>query len=732
MAIKLQLQPSRNITLTEDSNHWEITSIPAHMKLLADHHPIPSGWVLLRGQVLRQGSDYSARLIAITDQEIHHVFSLPISFKGTLLELIYLPKGCKQLVFEPMRSLGSFEIADGLYLQPVSWAERIFRMIQRVLPVYAQRSRARRVRAGLRSYTPFMSLKKAYNIAGTFRTYSPAPDYDKWIEKFEKLSISEAKHIQNHMKKWHKAPQFTVLITLTGSNSTTQLQRTLNSLKEQLYQKFHIIILCAKQVPSNIHVPNGITDIETISANEHNDIYEHLEASKTPSWFICIQAGVHLTKHALYYMAHNAIKQKRLQLMYTDHDQIDHNGLRHSPVFKPDWSLELLRSHNYINCSVTIRSSLLLQTKELNFFNQYDVLLKITERLNPKAIFHIPAVLYHLPPQSKDTKNDQGTGVILKHLQRLNIKASVTKTAAGCNNITYSLPTKPPMISIIVPTFNAPHYLKQCIESVLNISTYKNYELIIVDNRTVNPSALTYLSQLEDIPHVRVLKYDFPFNYSAINNFASGTARGDVLCLLNNDTQVITPNWMEIMLGHLMQSNVGIVGAKLYYKNNRIQHAGDIIGVGGCAQHLHSGLKKNDPGYCNRAAVAQNLTAVTGACMLTWKRIYDELDGLDAVNLPISFNDTDYCMRVRKAGYHVVWTPYAELYHYESVSRGKNSKKEDSSQALREVKYMRKSWKHMIKHDPFYNPNLSYERPDFSLSHTPIKLSPWKKHRAST
>lgn len=203
-------------------------------------------------------------------------------------------------------------------------------------------------------------------------------------------------------------------------------------------------------------------------------------------------------------------------------------------------------------------------------------------------------------------------------------------------------------------------------------------------------------------------------------------ARGDIVCLLNNDTEVISPDWLEEMVGQLLQTNVGIVGAKLYFPNNQIQHAGDLVGIAGIANHAHSFLDRNAVGYCQRAIVAQELSAVTAACLITWKSIYQQLGGLDAEHLTVAFNDVDYCLRVRQAGYRIVWTPHAELYHHESVSRGKDTSPEKKRRAQHEVKTMRKRWCSALHGDAFYNANLSHERPDFSLSNAPILEKPWQ------
>jgi len=313
------------------------------------------------------------------------------------------------------------------------------------------------------------------------------------------------------------------------------------------------------------------------------------------------------------------------------------------------------------------------------------------------------------------------------HLLRNGTSGEVSETLPGCWRVRHQLSDVPPLVSIIVPTRDEPELIRQCVESLLAKTTYPRFEILVVDNQSADHEALAYLAQIAGQDGIRVLRYDQPFNFSAINNFAAREARGEVLCLLNNDTEVISSDWLEEMVGHLLEPKVGVVGAKLYFPDGRVQHAGDTVGPGGCANHLHSYIERHDPGYCNRAAVAQELSAVTGACMIVWKSIYGDMDGLDENHLPVAFNDVDFCLRVREAGYRVVWTPHAELYHHESVSRGKDKSAEKIQGARREVTYMRKRWKREMRHDPFYNPNLSYERCDFSLSHLPMVKRPWQR-----
>ncbi len=281
------------------------------------------------------------------------------------------------------------------------------------------------------------------------------------------------------------------------------------------------------------------------------------------------------------------------------------------------------------------------------------------------------------------------------------------------------------MVSIVIPTRNAPDLVRVCVTSIRERSSYRNFEIIVVDNQSDDAAALDYFAALAESGAARVLRYTWPFNFSAINNFAVGEARGEAICLLNNDTEVISPDWMETLLGHLVQPGVGAVGAKLLFPDGRVQHAGDAVGPGGCADHLHEALERDDPGYCNRAIVAQEVSAVTAACLMTWKHLYQRLDGLNAKHLKVAFNDVDFCLRVQEAGYRVIFTPHAELYHNESATRGQDRTWRKMRRTKREADYMRARWKARMGHDPYYNPNLSYRRPDFSLSDAPRVRKPW-------
>jgi GT2 family glycosyltransferase len=420
-------------------------------------------------------------------------------------------------------------------------------------------------------------------------------------------------------------------------------------------------------------------------------------------WLMLLQPGDQLAEHALVWFASEIRKYPDAALIYADDDEIE-AGQRCRPRFKPDWSLAHLRSIDYIGRAVVINARALAAVGGVKPENlagdTWELLLRVAEQAGDN-VRHIPAVLLH-----RDAEAEKNSAVVIRHVRHM-------------------LPESVPLASIIIPTRDAVDLLRQCVNSVLSKTTYPRYEIVVVDNGSRDPTTLQYLSYIAQSPQVRVLRYDRPFNFSAINNFAAVQAMGEILCLLNNDTEVISPTWLEEMIGHLLCEKVGVVGAKLLYPDGRVQHAGDVVGPGGCADHLHHSIPGDAPGYCHRAVVAQELSAVTAACMITWRSLYQQLGGLDEARLPVAFNDVDYCLRVRRSGFKVVWTPHAQLYHHESVSRSRDKSWRRRYRAWRELRFMQKSWKEEMKNDPFYNPNFSYLRTDFVLSIVPNVQKPW-------
>ncbi len=431
-----------------------------------------------------------------------------------------------------------------------------------------------------------------------------------------------------------------------------------------------------------------------------------------------------------------AICEKDADYIYCDEATFKGNSINHMITmhFKPDYAPDNLLANNYI-CHFSVFSRELLESGEL-FRSQFDgsqdhdMILRLTAKA--KHIVHIPRILYYWRSHkgsvasSIDAKTyaiDAAKGAVADHLTKLgyrNFEIESTRAFATIFRIKYEL-TSRPLVSIIIPNKDHVDDLSRCVESIINLSTYDNYEIIIVENNSETAEIRTYYEEISRHPRVQVVEYKGDFNYSKINNFGVQYAKGEYLLLLNNDTEVITPDWMEELLMYAMRKDVGVVGAKLYYPDKTIQHAGIVIGLGAhrTAGHTHYRIPEANVGYMGRLCYAQDVTAVTGACMMVSKALYEELGGLDE-SFTVALNDVDFCLRVREKGFLNIFTPFAELYHYESKSRGSDKKDERALRYQQESDRFRVKWADALaKGDPYYNPNFSLDHSDFTVN--------WKK-----
>jgi len=369
---------------------------------------------------------------------------------------------------------------------------------------------------------------------------------------------------------------------------------------------------------------------------------------------------------------------------------------------------------------------------EFDGAQDYDLVLRYIETIDAQHIIHIPRVLYHWRAVEGSTANgvhakpyaeEKIACAVRAALARKNRSAQILAHTRlpGALRVHYLLPELLPLVSIIIPTRNGFHLLHRCVESIFTQTQYTNYELIIIDNGSDDFVALRYLQRLEQDPRVTIIRDNSPFNYSALNNRAVAQAKGELIALLNNDLEVINADWLDEMVSYAQHPEVGAVGAKLYYPNDTIQHAGVIVGLGGVAGHSHKHFPRDNPGFCGRLLLTQNLSAVTAACLVLRKEVFDAVGGLDEKNLSVAFNDVDFCLRIQEQGFHNIWTPYAEMYHYESATRGYEDTPEKQHRFAKEVNYMKQRWGTILSADPAYNPNLTLDREDFSFAWPPQK-----------
>ncbi|MCR4925240.1 MAG: glycosyltransferase family 2 protein [Clostridiales bacterium] len=444
--------------------------------------------------------------------------------------------------------------------------------------------------------------------------------------------------------------------------------------------------------------------------------------------FLCLLDCGDLLHPAALYQVMQAICQKDADFVYTDEVSFEGSKLHKiiSTNFKPDYAPDYFNSMNYIQRFAVFNKKLFEAAggfhKEFGEAQDYDLFLRLFERTD--KIVHVPEPLYYCRLNTADdmaysmAKNGRALKekkLLQDHFDRMKIDATVVN---GRIPNTYKIDYKikgSPLVSILIPSYEHWQTLKKCVESIKKKSTYQNYEIIVIENNSKDSATFEYYDSLKNDKKIKILTWQGKFNYSAINNFGAKYAKGDYFLLLNNDVEVISPSWIEEMLMFAQRKNVGAVGAMLYYPSDKIQHSGVVIGIYGAADHVHKFFPRNSAGYSNRLSVAQNLSCVTAACCMIPRKVYQEMDGLDEI-FEVAFNDVDLCARIRKAGYLVVWTPFAELYHYESESRGIDDTPEKVTRAAYEIRCFQRRWKkELLEGDPYYNKNLTLLKKDFSV-----------------
>lgn len=440
-----------------------------------------------------------------------------------------------------------------------------------------------------------------------------------------------------------------------------------------------------------------------------------------------------LPTHATAWIIDTVRKNPDAAIIYTDEDRVTGTNRRCQPFFKPDFDAVLLITQNYFGRLTAYRRSLI---KSLEGFRsehegaeEYDLALRCINVVQRSNVIHVPKILCHsrLLPETRHLFNPTSPAQELSnpkahciaaqaHLQATDSCATASPAieAPGCLRICYSIPSPPPLVSIVICTRDNKDLLQKAIDSIHHKTSYPQYEIVVVDNGSLCQLTISYLSTLNSTTNVSVLRNDCPFNYSYLNNFGAEQSRGDLICFLNDDIEALTTNWLTEMVMFGARREVGAVGARLWYPNDQIQHGGVIFGIGPVADHANIGLPRGNPGYFGSAALQREFSAVTGACLLTRRTVFEEIGGFDD-NLAVDFNDIDLCLRIGKAGYSVIWTPYAELIHKESASRGKHDTPEKLSRLEKDMHFLKHRWGNMLNTDRYYNCNLSMRSPNFAI-----------------
>jgi GT2 family glycosyltransferase len=539
-------------------------------------------------------------------------------------------------------------------------------------------------------------------------------------------------------------PRFSLFISVSNDEPAL-LEQTLKSVVAQYYPWWHLVITCKEKPDAHItavlnHYERNderiVIQFDNNKAKIAKDVGEAIQTSDS-IFTLFIEQGDLLTEHALYLIAYRVRKASDVQLYYSDYDHIDRHGLQSDPCFKTEWNYDLFLGKNYLQYLTAYRTETLKEILKDNKIDPFRHAAKLNllfvESYDAGQILHLPYILMHR--RRNESEIDVDTDPQLQHdkraleghLKRTNQTASALPVRGGFH-IKRGLPEEKPLVSLIVLTRDRVALLSNCIDGLLENTSYKNIEIIIIDNGSKEESTLEYLEAIRAEERVNVLRHDIEFNFSELNNFGVKHASGDCLGLINNDISVIEPGWLDEMMGHLIRPEVGVVGARLLYENNTVQHAGVIVGLGGVAGHAFRHEPHHARGYDDRLILCQELSCVTAACILTKKDVYKEVEGLDEINLRVAFNDVDYCLKVRDKGYKVIWTPFAELYHLESASRGHDLSKDNIDRWQGEYDFMRNKWRNVLEWDPFYNPNLAITDEDFSLAQPPRLIHPWDRH----
>lgn len=601
-------------------------------------------------------------------------------------------------------------------------------------------------------WTRMLKKLSPYTIQKGFRYlkhYGPKEFWIRLHERFEPEEVPYGPWYQAYVpdqetleaQKKHKF-DYRPLISIAVPAYQTPvefLKQMIESLISQTYPEWELCI--ANASPDNEEMQRVLADYSAKDSRvRFCNLKENLGIAENTNRAFSMAKGEFmglldhddlLAPNALYEIVQALQDHPQADALYTDEDKVTTELDEHfQPHLKPDFNLDLLRSNNYICHFFVVRRSIVEKAggfrKEFDGAQDYDFIFRCTE--NAREVLHVPEILYHWRthkastadnPASKMYAFEAGKRAIEANLERTGTKGVVSHTQdLGFYRVKYPVQGKP-LVSVIIPNKDEKETLQICMEMLNSNTSYQNFEIIIIENNSTTDEIFRYYKELSKDPRIHLLRWGKEFNYSAINNFGVAHAKGEYLLFLNNDVKSINPDWMEELLGVCQRPEVGGVGAKLIYPDNTIQHAGCVVGMGGIAGHMFVDMPADRTGYLHKASLLQDMSAVTAACLMMKKEVFEEAGGFTE-DLAVAFNDVDLCLKVRKNNHLIVYDPYAKLYHMESKTRGAEDSKEKVRRFQTEIEYMRCHWLDILKNgDPYYNKNLSLTKWNYSLKPIP-------------
>jgi glycosyltransferase involved in cell wall biosynthesis len=594
------------------------------------------------------------------------------------------------------------------------------------------------VRENLLRYGLGGSLRKSLLLLRGEKRHFANLEYNLWRRRFARLEAQAHRDMHQEQAGWEAKPKISLIMPVYNP-PVGFLRDAIESVRAQIYPNWELCI--ADDASTDKEVQRVIREyaagdqrIKTAFLGSNSGICGASNAAlelATGEWVGLFDHDDVLDPSALFEVARQIRHSPNAKLIYSDEDKIDEQGSHYGPYFKPDWNLALFRSHNLITHLGVYRTDLV---RDLGGFRSgfegaqdYDLALRFTEKIKPEQIVHIPHVLYHWRAHRQSTADEtsgakpyamlNGRKALQEHIDRCGLDGDVELIGHGFR-VRYRLPDPAPMVSLIIPTRDRVDLIRRCVDTLLDRTDYPSFEIIIVDNGSTEQATLDFFEKAGCRGNVRVLRIDGPFNFARLNNEAVRIAQGELVGLLNNDLEAMQPDWLKEMVSHACQEDVGAVGPLLLFPNRVVQHAGVILGIGGWAGHAHKGFPEQSLGYSGRLSLVSEFSAVTGACLLVRKALYEKLGGMDE-NLAVACNDVDFCLRLQAAGYRNIFTPFSRLIHHESASRGYEDTPEKKSRFRAELAVVRERWGERLVVDPCYSPNLTLEREDFSLAWPP-------------